>query len=136
MRIRSSLLLFTSLAIPLLGSAADAPAAPSAKGETILTEPLPPLNGKEVLMLTVDLPPGAASAPHRHNANVYVYILEGSVVMKTQDGPEQTLTVGQHFVERPSDIHTVSRNASSTARAKFLVFMIKDAGVPATVPAK
>jgi quercetin dioxygenase-like cupin family protein len=117
--------------------AADAvPPAPASKAETLLTEPLPPMTGKEVLMLTVDLPPGGASPPHRHNANVYVYVLEGTLVMKTQNGPEVTLVPGQHFVEKPNEIHMVSRNPSTSAHAKFLVFMIKDAGAPTTVPVK
>jgi len=132
---RCSPLLFAAFVMPVLATAADAPAAPATRAQTLLTEPLPPLSGKEVIMLTIEVPPGGASAPHRHNANVYVYMLEGTLVMKTQDGPEKTLTAGQSFVEKPTDIHTVSRNPSSTERAKFLVFMIKDVGAPVTVPA-
>lgn len=110
--------------------------APASKAEVLLTEQLPPLAAKEVVMLTVELPPGAASAPHRHNGHVYVYVLEGSIVMKTSNGPEKTLVPGQTFVEKPEDVHTVSRNASATAPAKFLVVMIKDPGTPITVPVK
>ena len=35
-----------------------------------------------------------------------------------------------------NDIHTISRNASKTKPAKFLVFLIKDKNAPITVPAK
>jgi len=106
------------------------------KSAVLLTDPLPPLNGKEVVMLTVDVPPGGSSPPHRHNGYVYVYVLEGSMVMKTREGPETTLLPGQHFVERPQDVHMVSRNASATAPARFLAMIIKDAGVPITVAAQ
>ena len=34
------------------------------------------------------------------------------------------------------DIHTVSRNASATKPAKFLVFMVKDKGAPLVLPFK
>ena len=47
-----------------------------------------------------------------------------------------TLTPGQTFYEGPDDIHVVSRNASTTKPAKFLVFFVKQRGAPATVPAK
>jgi hypothetical protein len=33
--------------------------------------------GKELLMLTVEYLPGGASLPHRHDAQVFVYVLEG-----------------------------------------------------------
>jgi len=33
-------------------------------------------------------------------------------------------------------IHAVSRNASDSAPAKFVVFMLKEKGAPATVPVR
>ena len=74
-------------------------------------------------MLTVELAPGAASPPHRHNASTFVYVLEGSVVMQVKGGKEMTLGPGQTFYETPDDVHSVSRNASKTEPAKILVFM-------------
>lgn len=112
------------------------PQAAASKAEILLTEQLPPLAAKEVVMLTVELPPGADGAPHRHNGHVYVYVLEGSIVMKTSTGPEKTLLPGQVFVEKPDDVHTVSRNASATAPARFLVVMIKDPGTPISIPVR
>jgi len=113
--------------------AADPP-APTAK--PVLTQALPDLKGKEVTILTVEYPPGGASPSHRHNADTFVYVLEGAVVMQVAGGKEVTLTAGQTFYESPTDIHSVSRNASATQPAKFLVFFVKDQGAPATAPAK
>ena len=93
-------------------------------------------SGKEVLMYTVDFPPGFSSPVHRHNAQVSVYVLEGSVVMQVRGGKEVTLRPGQSFYEGPDDIHAVSRNASSTESAKFLVFLIHKKGAPLVIPAK
>ena len=84
-------------------------------------------------MLTVEYPPGAVTPSHRHNANTFVYVLEGSIVMAVAGGKETTLTVGQTFYESPTDIHSVSRNASKTQPAKFLAFMLKEQGAPPTV---
>jgi len=89
---------------------------------------------KEVLMITVEHVPGGSSAIHRHDAQAFVYVLEGSVVMQLQGGEQVTLTPGQTFYEGPDDVHLVDRNASSTEPAKFLVFLIKDKGVPALLP--
>jgi quercetin dioxygenase-like cupin family protein len=90
--------------------------------------------GKEGTMVTVEYAPGASSSEHRHNAHVFVYVLEGSVVMQVKGGREVTLGPGQTFYESPEDVHTVSRNASTTKPAKFLVSFVKDKGAPSTVP--
>jgi len=90
---------------------------------------------KEVLMYTVDFPPGFSSPVHRHEAQVSVYVLEGSVVMQVRGGEEVTLQPGQTFYENPKDVHVVSRNASSTKPAKFLVFLIHKKGTPLVMPA-
>jgi len=121
--------------LAVIVSAGAQPAAPAAKVAPLMTKPLAGIDGKEGLMLTVEYPPGVASAAHRHNANTFVYVLEGSVVMQVTGGPEITLTVGQTFYESPADIHSVSRNASDTQPAKILVLMVKDVGAPPTVPA-
>ena len=100
----------------------------------LLTKDLAGVTGKEAVMLTVEYPPGASSAKHRHNSNTFVYVLEGSVVMQVAGGKETTLGPGQTFSESPEDIHTVSRNASDTKPAKFLVFFVKDKGASSLVP--
>lgn len=114
----------------------EAKTAPPATTTPLLTRTLPDIDGKEAVMLTVEYPPGGASSPHRHNANTFVYVLEGSVIMQVKGGKELTLKPGDTFYESPSDIHSVSRNASQTAPAKFLVFFIKDTGAPPLVPVK
>jgi quercetin dioxygenase-like cupin family protein len=114
---------------------AQPPAAATAKATPLLAKPLAGVDGKEGVMLTVEYPPGVASAAHRHNANTFVYVLEGAVVMAVNGGQEVTLTAGQTFYESPTDVHTVSRNASDTKPAKILVMFVKDVGAPATVPA-
>ena len=102
----------------------------------LMTNDLAGSPGKEVMMYTVDFPAGFSSPIHRHNAQVSVYVLEGSVVMQVRGGKEVTLGPGQSFYETPNDIHVVSRNASSTKPAKFLVFLIKEKGAPMVIPAK
>jgi len=112
------------------------PQASDANVTPLLAKPLVGIEGKEVSMSVVEYAPGGASPPHRHNANVFVYVLEGSVVMQVEGGEEVTLTAGQTFYETPSDIHAVSRNASETEPAKILAFLVKDEGAPATIPAE
>ena len=85
-------------------------------------------DGKELRMMTVEYPPGGSSLPHRHHAQVFVYVLDGSVRMQVQGGDPVTLGPGETFYEGPDDVHTVSANASATRPAHLLVFMAKERG--------
>ena len=106
-----------------------------AKVTPVMSKDLPDIPGKEGLMLFVEYPPGSSDPIHRHNANAFVYVLEGSIVMQVKGGKEVTLTPGQAFYEGPEDVHVVGRNASQTKPAKFVVFLMKDKGAPVVVPA-
>ncbi|HSE18120.1 MAG TPA: cupin domain-containing protein [Pyrinomonadaceae bacterium] len=108
--------------------------APQASVTSLTSKDLPEFPGKEVLMITVDYPPGSVDPIHRHNAHAFIYVLEGSIIMQVKGGNEVTLTPGQTFYEGPNDVHIVGKNASSTKPAKFVVFFIKDKGAPVLVP--
>lgn len=96
----------------------------------LLTQAMLDFPGKEVLITTVEYPPGAADPIHRHDAHGFIYVLQGAIVMQVKGGEEVTLTQGQTFYEGPNDIHIVGRNASNTVPAKFLVLLVKDQGAP------
>ena len=127
-------LLFLMTGTLLAQQTAVTPQAPHATVTPLMSKDLTELPGKEVLMITVEYPPGSVDPIHRHNARAFVYVLEGSIVMQVKGGKEVTLTPGQTFYEGPDDVHTIGRNASSTKPAKFLVFLIKDKGAPVLVP--
>jgi quercetin dioxygenase-like cupin family protein len=116
--------------------AAAALAAQSTRAKPLMTKELTGISGKEAMMVTVEYAPGDSSPEHRHNAHTFVYVLEGAVVMQVKGGKEVTLGPGETFYESPDDVHTVSRNASSTSPAKILVFFVKQKGAPATAPAQ
>jgi quercetin dioxygenase-like cupin family protein len=107
-----------------------------AKVVPLMTQPLADVPNKEVLMLTVEYGPGDSSPIHRHNADVFVYVLEGAVMLGLQGREPVRVEAGQTFHEAPGDIHAVSSNASKTAKAKFVVVMVKNKGAPPTVPVK
>ena len=54
--------------------------------------------------------------------------------MQVQGGEVVTLSPGEMFYEDPESVHTVSRNASDTESAKFLVHIIKTVGAPVSEP--
>jgi len=110
--------------------------AQDAKVTSLMSKPLSDNPGKELLMITVEYPPGASDPVHRHNSQALVYVLEGSIVMGVNGEKPVTLTAGQTFYEGPNDIHTVGRNASQTMPAKFLVVLLKDKDAPVLIQVK
>jgi quercetin dioxygenase-like cupin family protein len=101
---------------------------------TLLTKQLPEAPGKEIEVITVNYAPGAADAIHRHDAHSVVYVLEGEVEMQVRGRMLQRLGPGQVFYESPDDVHTISRNASKTKPAKFVVFFVKNERAPILTP--
>ena len=109
--------------ILLLLATSLAATAQSASVASLLAKDIHEFQGKEAIVLTVTY------------AHVFVYVLEGSVVMKVAGREHKQLGPGETFYEQPSDVHTVSKNASATKPAKILVMMLKDKGQPVTEPA-
>src|SRR6516165_11335787 len=122
------------LALVLFQSQASSSENPQgAKEIPLMTKTLPDVPGKEGLVETVLIFPGAVVPAHRHNADVVAYVLEGSIITQVKGGKPQTVHPGDVFYESPTDIHVDSRNASKTQPAKLLVFFVKKVGAPPTV---
>jgi len=89
---------------------------------------------REVSMITVEYAPGGLTPVHTHHAQAMVFVLEGSIVMQVKGEAPVTLGPGQTFYESPDDVHLVSKNASRTKPARFVVFLVKDKGAPILTP--
>lgn len=104
--------------------------------QPLLTKGLSGIPGKVGEMVIVNFPPGHSDGIHRHNAYVFVYVLEGSVIMQLKGKPAVTLKPGDTFYESPEDIHLEGKNASDKVPAKFIAFFVKDKGAPILTPMK
>ena len=124
------------IAILLLASlpagAAAQSTAPRSVGKDLMTKDLADLAGKQAVVRANEYPPGTSNPQHRHNAHVFVHLLEGQLIVQVKGGQPLTLNPGDTYYESPADIHVVSRNPSASVTARALVFMVKDIGAPAT----
>jgi quercetin dioxygenase-like cupin family protein len=130
----SALALTAFALLPPLPAPAAGDAAADATVRELAVQTLAGNTDKELRLLTVDYRPGGMSLPHRHNAQVLVYVLEGRVRMQVEGAAPVILGPGSTFYEGPDDVHAVSANASSSAPARLLVFMVKNKGAPVSVP--
>ena len=126
--------LFVSATVGLLGTLPVA--AEDANVTPLMQKDLPNYPGKEGLMISVEYKPGGSSPIHKHDANAFVYVLEGSIVMQVKGEKEVTLSPGETYYESPTDIHLVSRNASTSKPAKFIVVLLKNKDAPVVMPVK
>jgi len=121
--VRSLIALLAAMLVFFAGTVARAAAVPGAEVRELLRQPFPEKAGTDVVTIEVDYPPGGTTPPHEHPGYVYAYVLAGAVVSQVGNAPPQTFTQGQMWSELPHQRH-VSKNASSTQPAKFLVFFI------------
>jgi quercetin dioxygenase-like cupin family protein len=111
--------------------------APPAGGGPVFKQDLPnvSMDGWEVTVSEIDMPPGRVGQAHRHPGFVLAYVLEGEIRTKISDQPETTYKAGQMFYEWPGSTHLVSANASKTQPAKLLAMIFAKKGSPQVMPA-
>ena len=88
--------------------------------------PLPNVEGKEVVVKELTLPPGYEGGRHQHTGPVFVYVVEGELTIETDAG-EQTFAAGELYPE-PLEVVMRGRNVSADAPTRIVVFQINDAG--------
>ena len=112
---------------PMAGSTHGAPLQETVT--VVADKPIPNLPGKRLVSQTVDYPPGASSAPHRHarSAFIYAYVISGAIRSQVNDEPVRVYRPGETWFESPGAYHRVSANASDTKPARLLAVLIVDA---------
>jgi quercetin dioxygenase-like cupin family protein len=119
-----------TVAATLLGAApswAQTPTAPASGRniESVLSEKLSISPGKVLTSQIVHYPPGGASKSHRHDADVFAFVLSGNIISQTEGhGDEKVYHAGEGRFERRGEHHVVSRNASTTEPASMLVVYV------------
>ena len=97
---------------------------------------LPGVPGKEVVIYVSDLAPGADGGRHHHPGEEIVYVLEGTLVIKPDNGPSVALRKGQIMRNPANQVHN-ARNGSAVVPARAYVVMVGvDKGQPLAIPEK
>ncbi len=96
--------LFVSAAVCLFGTLSVA-AENTAHVTSLMKKDLPNYPGKEGLMISVEYGPGGSDPIHKHDANAFVYVLEGSIVMQVKG--ERSHLVARRDLLRRSFRHSL-----------------------------
>lgn len=117
------------------GVTSDSPSKTRERAQIVLSRALPILDGSHLkaILVEVNYGPGEASPPHSHPCVVIGYVVEGTLRTQVKGEPEMTYKAGESFYEGPNGVHLVSANASSTAPAKLVAYLICDHDAPLSV---
>ncbi|OAL52723.1 hypothetical protein IQ07DRAFT_642388 [Pyrenochaeta sp. DS3sAY3a] len=87
----------------------------------------PSLPGKTIIVLSVLLPPSAATPPHKHNgATALAFPVTGRSTNAMNSDAAQTYGPGDFWYEGPGCHHRLSENASQSEEARFWAVLIVD----------
>jgi quercetin dioxygenase-like cupin family protein len=134
---RAACVPFVAAAIVL--GASHAVAQQREQVKVVFERALPNVEGKRMIAVTVNYPPGAKSLPHRHagSAFIYAHVLSGTIRSQVGDEPAKVYHAGEGFYEEPGAHHRVSENASEKEPASLLAVFVVDSGDrPLTTPDK
>ena len=109
--------------------------APKEKITSLLKTTLPGMEGKEVNIVHISVPPGFVTERHFHPGHVFIYVLEGAVTIEMEGEAPIKLGPGDVLHEAPNR-SMVGKNLSSTHGAELVVFQIGDKDKPLAVEAE
>ena len=106
--------------------------APSIPG-LVLREDLNGLDGQEVIMQQVTLPPGGSIPWHQHpDGHEITYVIEGTAKLEVEGKGVRELKAGDGFHLQPGTVHRAFNDSS--ALAKVVVVRLNAKGKPIAVP--
>ena len=101
---------------------------PATTSTVVGSEPLAAESHKRITSVVVDFPPNAFSPEHHHEADLYVYVLEGAIRSQLGGQSVETYVKGQSFFEPDGSTHLFAENVSTTEPAKILAVFVHSEG--------
>jgi quercetin dioxygenase-like cupin family protein len=98
--------------------------------ETLLSTQLDGVEGTEVIVSRVVIPPNMALPKHWHPGEEFAYILEGSAILRRDDKPDLTVLKGELVKIPLKEIHSAM---TTDQGVKMLVFRVHEHGKPERV---
>ena len=93
------------------------------------------LPGQEANVIVAEMSGGWIGGKHYHPGHVFVYVLEGSVIVELEGKPPRTVGPGEVLHELPNRVMQ-AKNASATDDLKVILFQVGPEGKPMLIKAK
>ena len=105
---------------------------PGFASKQVLVAPITGVEGKQVVLVSVALEPGASSPPHMHPGDCYGSVLEGVIELRVQGQETRRFAAGESYSTLASVPHQTTNVGDRPAR--LLNALVVDKGKPATAP--
>lgn len=102
-------------------------AAPELVLETLLSTQLEGVEGTEVIVSRIVMPPNTILPRHWHPGEEFAYVLEGSTILRRDGKPDLTALKGELVKISLKEIHSA---ATTDQGATILVFRVHEHGKP------
>lgn len=119
-------------AIAIAAACAQAQLTSQVKRTIVLKQDMT-LPGREAVMATIELAPGSAEGRHTHPAELYVYLIEGEIVLENEGQPDRVMKAGDAASVAPGRVHQALNHGSVTA--KGVALFVAEKGRPLAAPA-
>ncbi len=86
--------------------------------------------GREVHTVWVDFAPGAGERPHMHNAEIFGFVVEGTMTFHGEGAEKKVVKAGAMFHVLPRQLHFAVNESSAPAR--LAVVFVAEKGKPLT----
>jgi len=119
------------------GSVSSTPGKEPATFIPVLHQPLgdSALQGYSYQATIMEIEPGFVdTVAHRHDADLFVYVLEGTIETQLGGNPPVSYQQGQMFYEKPTITHAFIKNQSATRKARLLLAFIIKQGRQGYIP--
>jgi quercetin dioxygenase-like cupin family protein len=124
--------LAAALALAPLPSRADEVKGPT-RGDSEKLD-LAGVPDREVHMVWVDFAPGATESPHRHNAELFGFVVDGTMTFHGEGAEKKVVKAGGMFHVLPRQVHYAANESSAPAR--LAVVFVAEKGKPLTEKVK
>ena len=111
----------------LYSTSGNATEPPLVQADNLLRESIVGVEGKEIIVSRVSLPPHTELPWHWHPGEEFFYVIEGSVTLKRRGEPDLPATQGEAQKIGPQVIHTGSTGEQG---AELVIFRVHAAGKP------
>lgn len=109
-------------------------ATQGASAQSLMSRPLPDLDGRLLTLGRLVYAPGQSSEPHRHPAHILAYVVSGQIESSLDDQPPVLYGPGEFWYESPMQLHRTFRNPSATETVTVIVFGLRDPDQPGLIP--
>lgn len=114
-------------------SASTAVPTPGFASKQVLVAPITGVDGKQVVLVSVTLAPGATSPAHMHPGDCYGSVLEGVIELRLQGQEPRRYSGGESYATLGNVPHQFTNVGDKPVR--LLNTLVVDKGRPATLPA-